>query len=122
MEPVIMIVDDAMFMRRLIRNMLEKGGFRQLVEVEDSRQALALFKNSRPDLVLLDITMPNKSGLEVLDELLTEDPQANVIMCSAVGQDPIIAQAIRRGAKNFVVKPFKQEELLKLVEASICVR
>lgn len=119
MKPVIMIADDAMFMRRVIRQALTQGGYDQFVEAGNGREALEQYKVSRPDLVLLDITMPERSGLEVLDDILNEDPAAKVIMCSAVGQEAVIAQAIRRGALDFVIKPFKNEELLKLVEASL---
>lgn len=119
MKPLIMIVDDAAFMRRVIMNALIPGGFDRFVEVEDGEKALDAYRENRPDLVLLDITMPKRSGLEVLDDILGEDPQAKVIMCTAVGQDMVITQAISRGARDFIIKPFKKEVLLKIVEASL---
>lgn len=119
MKPVIMIVDDAMFMRRVIKKALTEGGYDHFIEAGNGKEALELYREEKPDLVLLDITMPERSGLEVLDDILTEDPGARVIMCSAVGQDAVITQAIKRGAGNFIIKPFKNEELLKLVEASL---
>ncbi len=119
MEPVIMIADDAMFMRRVIKRALVRGGYETFVEAGDGREAVEQYKALRPDLVLLDITMPECSGLEVLDAILNEEPGAKVIMCSAVGQEAVITQAIRRGALDFIIKPFKDEELLKLVEASL---
>lgn len=119
MKPLIMIVDDAAFMRRVIMNALIPGGFDRFVEVEDGEKALDAYRKNRPALVLLDITMPKRSGLEVLDDILGEDPQAKVIMCTAVGQDMVITQAISRGARDFIIKPFKKEVLLKIVEASL---
>lgn len=119
MKPVIMIADDAMFMRRVIKRALVQGGYEEFVEAGNGREAVERYRISKPDLVLLDITMPERSGLEALDDILNEDPGAKVIMCSAVGQEAVITQAIRRGALDFIIKPFKDEELLKLVEASL---
>lgn len=119
MKPLIMIADDAMFMRRVIRRALSQEGYDRFVEVGTGTEALIQYRASRPDLVLLDITMPERSGLDALDDILQEDPEAKIIMCSAVGQETVIAQAIRRGALDFIIKPFKDEELIKLVEASI---
>ena len=117
MKPLIMIVDDAAFMRRVIKNTLTPGGFDRFVEVEDGEKVLEAYRENRPALVLLDITMPNRSGLEVLDDILGEDPEAKVIMCSAMGQEMVIAQAIASGARDFIIKPFKKDMLLKMVEA-----
>ena len=119
MKPAIMIVDDAAFMRRLIKKALINGGYDKIIEAENGKAALELYKSERPELVFLDITMPERSGLEVLDDILTEDPEARVLMCSAIGQESDIARAIQRGARDFIVKPFKEEALLKLVEASL---
>ena len=119
MKPAIMIVDDAAFMRRLIKKALINGGYDKIIEAENGKAALELYKSERPELVFLDITMPERSGLEVLDDILTDDPEARVLMCSAIGQESVIARAIQRGARYFIVKPFKEEALLKLVEASL---
>ena len=119
MKPAIMIVDDAAFMRRLIKKALINGGYDKIIEAENGKAALELYKSERPELVFLDITMPERSGLEVLVDILTEDPEARVLMCSAIGQESVIARAIQRGARDFIVKPFKEEALLKLVEASL---
>ncbi|MCQ4636939.1 response regulator [Anaerovorax odorimutans] len=112
----IMIVDDAMFMRKVIRTNLEKGGYTQILEAENGEQALELFKEEKPDLVLLDITMPGKSGIQVLKEIVSMEPEAKVIMCSAVGQEMMITQAIEAGASDFIVKPFNGDEFMKVVE------
>ena len=119
MKPAIMIVDDAAFMRRLIKKALINGGYDKIIEAENGKAALELYKSERPELVFLDITMPERSGLEVLDDILTDDPEARVLMCSAIGQESVIVRAIQRGARDFIVKPFKEEALLKLVEASL---
>ena len=119
MKPAIMIVDDAAFMRRLIKKALINGGYDKIIEAENGKAALELYKSERPELVFLDITMPERSGLDVLDDILTEDPGARVLMCSAICQESVIARAIQRGARDFIVKPFKEEALLKLVEASL---
>ena len=119
MKPAIMIVDDAAFMRRLIKKALINGGYDKIIEAENGKAALELYKSERPELVFLDITMPERSGLEVLDDILTDDPEARVLMCSAIGQESVIARAIQRVAMDFIVKPFKEEALLKLVEASL---
>lgn len=111
----IMIVDDAMFMRKVIRNNLEKGGYTQILEAENGEQALELFKEEKPALVLLDITMPGKSGIQVLTEIIAMEPEAKVIMCSAVGQEMMITQAIEAGASDFIVKPFDGDEFMKVV-------
>lgn len=114
-EPVIMVADDAMFMRRVIGNVLARGGYTNIVEVDDSSRVLEEYAKYQPDLVLLDITMPGISGLEVLNRLLLEDPDASVVMCSAIGQEATIAEAVRCGAQDFIIKPFRDEEMLQIV-------
>ena len=115
MDKKILIVDDAMFMRSMIRRILKQNGYEDVAEAQDGEQALDLFRRIHPDLVLLDITMPGKSGLEVLEEMIGMDPGAKVIMCSAVGQDTMIQKAVLAWALDFIVKPFKPEEFSKVV-------
>lgn len=115
----ILIVDDALFMRNVIRKNLEECGYRETMEAADGKEALELYRKWQPDLVLLDITMPGISGLEVLEQLRRESPEARVIMCSAVGQDQMIANALKLGAFDFIVKPFKKEEFKKIIENAI---
>lgn len=112
----IMIVDDALFTRNMIRNILIKHGEYEIIEAVDGQAALERFKQERADLILLDITMPKKNGLETLQELMAFDDQANVIMCSALGQENLILEAIRNGAKDFIVKPFKETDIIRVVE------
>lgn len=117
MEPLIMVVDDAAFMRRLIKKALAEGGYQNIVEVENGQEVLEKYRECRPNLVLLDITLPGRTGLEALEDVLAADENAKVIMCSAIGQEAIIAQAILKGAQDFIIKPFRPEELLCLVKA-----
>ncbi len=116
MSKKILIVDDAMFMRRMVRNSLAAAGYTDMEEAKDGEEAIRIFKEKRPDLVILDITMPGKTGLEVLEEIIREDSQAKVVMCSAVGQELMIQKAVEMGAYNFVVKPFKPEQLSKVAD------
>lgn len=119
MEPKIMIVDDALFMRKTIRKILEANGFENIVEMTDGESALLAFELEKPDLVILDITMPGMSGLEVLERMIQIAPQARIVMCSAMGQEMMIFKAMDLGARYFIVKPFKQEEFMKVVKDSL---
>lgn len=119
MEEKILIVDDAMFMRRIIKDALSEGGFSQFIEAKDGDEAIRLFKKHKPKLVLLDITMPGKSGIEVLEALLKLGPGARVIMCSAIGQEATIEKAVRMGAYDFIVKPFQNDKLVEMVKKSL---
>lgn len=116
MDKKIMIVDDAMFMRKTIRNALEGAGYSRIVEAADGETAIDLYQQEMPDLMLLDITMPGKSGIEVLEEVIRIHPEGRVVMCSAIGQEMMIEKAVMAGALEFIVKPFKKEELLKVVK------
>ena len=117
MEKKILIVDDAMFMRKSIRKILSEGGYANVEEARDGDEAIAMFGEYSPDLVLLDITMPGRSGLEVLEEILRQDEDAAVVMCSAIGQETVIQKAIVMGARDFIVKPFKKDEFLRIVDS-----
>lgn len=116
MDKKILIVDDAMFMRKVISKILKDGSYGDVIEAQNGEEAMKLFREQKPDLVLLDITMPGKSGLEVLEELMKEDAGARVIMCSAVGQDMMIQKAVMAGAIDFIVKPFKVDEFCKVMD------
>ena len=116
MKGKILIVDDAMFMRRVIRKALESNGYENIVEAADGQHSLESFRIEQPDLVLLDITMPDMSGLDVLEKILQSDPMAKVIMCSALGQESVVQKALGTGALDFAVKPFKPEVLMKIVD------
>jgi len=111
----IMIVDDAAFMRMMIRENLKKTGFSDFVEAGNGDEAVALYMETHPDLILLDITMPVKDGLAALQEIRESDPNARVVMCSAMGQESMVIEAVKLGALDFIVKPFKPERLVQTV-------
>lgn len=115
----ILIVDDAAFMRMMVKDTLTKGGYDDIVEAVDGADAVEKFKEISPDLVIMDITMPNKDGLEALKEIKALSPDANVVMCSAMGQESMVIDAIKSGAKDFIVKPFKADRVLKTVSSIV---
>ncbi len=116
MDNKILIVDDAAFMRMMIKDTLKKNGYENLLEAADGEIAVQTYKAEKPDLVILDITMPNKNGLDALKEIRQMDPNAKIVMCSAMGQESMVVEAIRSGARDFIVKPFKAERVLKTVQ------
>ncbi len=111
----ILIADDAAFMRKMIRSTLSSAGYTEFIEAQNGAEAVKLFASENPDLVLLDVTMPEMDGLEALKRIMAISPSARVIMCSAIGQDATIMNAIRIGASDFIVKPFKKEQLADMV-------
>ena len=115
----ILTVDDAAFMRNIIKNTLGKFGYTEIFEAADGYQAIEKFMQIKPELVLLDITMPNLNGLETLRVIKTADPNANVVMCTAMGQEFMVLDAMKYGARDFIVKPFKPDRLIKTVTAII---
>lgn len=112
----IMLVDDAAFMRMMLKNALSQAGYTELIEAEDGAKAVETYAAEKPDLVFMDITMPNKDGLEALKEIRASDPNATVVMCSAMGQEAMVMDSIKSGAKDFIVKPFKPERILSTVK------
>lgn len=109
----ILIVDDALFMRVTLKTMLEKNNFEVVGDAENGIKAIEMYKLLKPDIVTMDITMPQMEGIEALKEIIEFDPDAKVIMVSALGQETKVKEAIIIGAKGFVVKPFKEEYLVK---------
>lgn len=110
MSKTILIVDDAVFMRMKLKKIIQAYGF-QVIEANDGLQALEIFKEHKPDLVLMDISMPEMDGLTSLRHMMDYDHNIPVIMCSAIGQESKILEAGRLGAKDFIVKPFKDKEI-----------
>jgi two-component system chemotaxis response regulator CheY len=108
----VLIVDDLTFIKMVLKDLVEKAGFRVVGEASDGEEALRLFEEKRPDIVLMDITMPKMDGLTALKKILEKDPEAKIIMCSALGQQRLILQAIQLGAKDFIVKPFRPERVI----------
>lgn len=111
----ILIADDAAFMRKMIRSTLSTAGYENFLEAQNGAEAVRLFAAENPDLVMLDVTMPEMDGLEALRRIMAISPAAKVLMCSAIGQDGTIMEAIRSGASDFIVKPFKKEQLVDIV-------
>lgn len=111
----ILLVDDAKFMRMLLRNILEKGGHTIVGEAADGIEAFDKYKSIRPDVVTLDITMPLRDGIETLKDIIAFDKDANVIMCSAMGQQGFVIDAVKNGAKDFLVKPFQEDKVLSSI-------
>ncbi|WIG00056.1 MULTISPECIES: response regulator [Pontibacillus] len=111
----ILIVDDAKFMRMTLGTIIEKGNHTVIGEAEDGREAIDLFHKLSPDLVTMDITMPEMNGLEAVDSILSSQPSAKIIMCSAMGQQKMVVEAIEKGAKDFIVKPFDETRVLDAI-------
>ena len=119
MAKKILLVDDAAFMRKMIKDTLVKNGYTEVFEAVDGADAVEKFGEIGPDLVVMDITMPNMDGLEALKAIRAKDGSANVVMCSAMGQESMVMDAVRSGAKDFIVKPFKAERVLKTVTSIV---
>lgn len=115
----ILIVDDAAFMRMNLKNFIEEAGFEVIGEAENGRDAIEKYKTLRPDVVILDITMPVMDGLEALKTLMNIDSKAKVIICSAIGQKAKAYDAIEMGAKDFVAKPFSRESIIKSIQKCV---
>lgn len=114
-DKLILIADDAAFMRKVIRKTLSEVGLENIIEAKDGEEAVSLFSEKHPDLTLLDITMEKKNGLEALTEIMAADPEARVIMCTAIGQQQTVMEALEIGASDYVIKPFQKDKLLESV-------
>ena len=112
----ILICDDAAFMRMMIKDILTKNGYNVAGEAENGMKAVEKFKEVNPDLVLMDITMPEMDGIQALKKIKEADAGANVIMCSAMGQQAMVIESIQAGAKDFIVKPFQAERVIEAVK------
>ena len=116
MSKKVMVVDDAAFMRMTLKNTLEKEGFEVIAEAENGKQAVEKYKNEKPDLVTMDITMPEMDGLEATKEIINNiDSQAKIIMVSAMGQQKMVIEAIETGAQDFIVKPFDDGRIAEAI-------
>ncbi|MGL5417192.1 MAG: response regulator [Clostridium sp.] len=112
----VLIVDDAAFMRMMIRNILEKNGFEVVGEAASGQAAIDMYIEKKPDVVTMDITMPEMDGIEALKKIKEISPEAKVIMCSALGQQSRVMDAIKAGAKDFIIKPFQADRVLEAVK------
>ena len=111
----ILICDDAAFMRMMIKDILTKNGYTVVGEAENGAKAVEKYSELKPDLVLMDITMPEMDGIQALKKIKEADPSATVIMCSAMGQQAMVIESIQSGAKDFIVKPFQADRVLEAV-------
>ena len=112
----ILIVDDAAFMRMMIKDILSKNGYNVVGEAENGIKAVEKYNELKPDLVLMDITMPEKDGISALKDIKGADANALVIMCSAMGQQAMVIESIQAGAKDFIVKPFQADRVIEAVK------
>jgi two-component system chemotaxis response regulator CheY len=112
----VLIVDDAAFMRAAIKTILERNGFEVVGEAENGAIGVRKYQKLRPDIVTMDITMPEMTGLEALKHIRSFDPDAKVIMITAMGQEHLVKEAILSGAKSFIVKPFKEEHVVQTLK------
>ena len=115
----VLIVDDLAFIKIVLRDIIEKAGFRVIGEASNGEQAISLYQDTRPDVVLMDITMPGMDGLTALEKIREIDPAARVIICSALGQQRLIVQAIQLGAKDFIVKPFQPQRVISALKKAL---
>ncbi|MGI5891272.1 MAG: response regulator [Bacillota bacterium] len=113
----VLIVDDAAFMRMAVRKVLEKNGFEIVGEAENGLVALSKYKECRPDIVTMDITMPEMTGIDALKQIRQIDPNAKVVMVSAMGQETLVREAILYGAKSFIVKPYKEDHMVQTLKS-----
>jgi len=108
----ILVADDASFMRQMIREIVEEAGHEVVAEASDGVEAIEQFKKHHPDVVTMDIVMPRRSGIDAVKGIIEVDPTACVVMCSALGQETLVQEALQAGARDFIVKPFKPEAVL----------
>ena len=115
----VLIVDDLAFIKIVLRDIIEKSGFRVVGEASNGEQAITAYQDTRPDVVLMDITMPGMDGLTALKKIREIDPAARIIICSALGQQQLIVQAIQLGAKDFIVKPFQPQRVVAALKKAL---
>ena len=119
MAKSILICDDAAFMRMMIKDILTKNGYNIAGEAENGLKAVDKYQETKPDLVMMDITMPEMDGIQALKKIKAADPSANVIMCSAMGQQAMVNESIQSGAKDFIVKPIQADRVLEAVKKAV---
>jgi two-component system chemotaxis response regulator CheY len=108
----VLIADDASFMRQMIRDIIEPEGWEVVGEASDGVEVVEKYKKLHPDVVMMDIVMPKRSGIDAVKAIKADDPSARIVMCSALGQEALVTEAVQAGAKDFIVKPFKPDAVL----------
>ena len=116
MAAKVLIVDDALFMRNMLRNIFSESGFDIVGEAQNGNEAVEMYRQLRPDLVTMDIVMPEKNGIEALKEIMASDSSARIVICSALGQESLIMEALEAGARDFIVKPFKPPKVIEVAQ------
>lgn len=116
MGHTVLVCDDAIFMRTMITDILTQAGYDVIGEAETGAQAVEKYRQLKPDLVTMDIVMPDMGGIEAVREICKTNPEAKILMCSAMGQQALVVEAIQAGAKDFVVKPFQPSRVLEAVQ------
>lgn len=116
MAQTVLICDDAMFMRTMLADILQDAGFEVVGEAETGAQAIEKYRELEPDLVTMDIVMPDMGGIDAVRAITAEDPEARILMCSAMGQQALVVEAIEAGARDFVVKPFQPSRVLEAIQ------
>lgn len=119
MPPTILVVDDALFMRMMIKDILSKDGLTVVGEAEDGAEAVKKYAELEPDLVTMDIVMPGMDGIEAVREILKIDGSAKILMCSAMGQQPLVVEALEAGATDFIIKPFQPGKVVEAVHKAL---
>jgi len=115
----VLVVDDAAFMRRMLGDILVRHGLEIAGEAADGESAIALYNKVRPDLVLMDITMPGMNGIEAVRRIIATDPEARIVMCSALGQQTLVLESLEAGARDFIVKPFHPAKVMETVNKAL---
>ena len=115
MGKTILIVDDAAFMRMMIKDIVTKNDLEVVGEAQNGIEALEMYEQFKPDIVTMDITMPEKDGISAVKDIMAKDPKAKIIMCSAMGQQSLVMEAIKAGARDFLVKPFKPDRVIEAI-------
>jgi two-component system chemotaxis response regulator CheY len=119
MAHTILVVDDTAFMRMMIKNVVQKHGYQVIGEAGDGEEAIAKYKELRPDLVTMDITMPKLDGISAIKAIMEFDPNAKIIVCSAMGQKAMVIEALKSGAKDFLVKPFEADRVIEALQKAV---
>lgn len=119
MAKSVLVCDDAAFMRMMIKDILTKNGYTIAGEAENGLKAVEKYAETQPDLVLMDITMPEMDGIEALKKIKASDPNASIVMCSAMGQQAMVIESIQSGARDFIVKPFQPDRVLEAVAKAV---
>lgn len=119
----ILVVDDAQFTRNILKNIISKTNYGEVVgEAKNGKEAIELYKKLKPDMVTMDLVMPEKGGIEAIEDLLKVDPKAIIVVVSALGQEALVLEAAKKGAKDFIQKPFKTEQIIEVMERILKIK